>query len=113
MQKLIERFIRYAKIDTRSDESSLTTPSTLSQVRFAEMLRKELADLGLSEVNHDPVTGFVTATLPSNTDEKVATIGFIAHFDTADFNAENIRPRIIENYDGEDIALSREIVIST
>lgn len=113
MQKLIERFIRYAKIDTRSDESSLTTPSTLSQVRFAEMLREELADLGLSEVNHDPVTGFVTATLPANTDEEVATIGFIAHFDTADFNAENIRPRIIENYDGEDIALSPEIVMST
>lgn len=113
MQKLIERFIRYAKIDTRSDESSLTTPSTLSQVRFAEMLRKELVDLGLSEVNHDPFTGFVTATLPSNTDEEVATIGFIAHFDTADFNAENIRPRVIENYDGEDIALNPETVMST
>ncbi|MBN2850483.1 MAG: peptidase T, partial [Erysipelotrichaceae bacterium] len=115
MQKLIERFIRYAKIDTRSDESSSTTPSTLSQVRFAEMLSKELIELGLSEVKHDPVTGFVTATLPSNTVEEVAPLGFIAHFDTADFNAENINPRIIEDYDGEDIILNPQegIVMST
>ncbi|MGB7594712.1 MAG: peptidase T, partial [Erysipelotrichaceae bacterium] len=115
MQQLIERFIRYAKIDTRSDANSETIPSTLSQVQFATMLADELWEIGLSEIEHNLTNGFVTATLKSNIADKVPTIGFIAHMDTADFNAENIQPRIIENYDGQDILLNAEqnIVMST
>lgn len=108
MQELIERFIRYAKIDTRSDAASETIPSTRTQVEFAVLLADELKEIGLSEVEHNSSNGFVTATLKGNITNKVPTIGFIAHMDTADFNAENIQPRIIENYDGEDILLNPE-----
>lgn len=111
---LVDSFIRYAKINTRSDETSQTTPSTESQVEFAKMLAKELKDIGLEEVEHIEATGFVTATLPANTDAELPTIGFISHIDTADFNAENIDPQIIENYDGEEIVLNADenIVLS-
>lgn len=106
METLLERFIRYAKINTRSDENSTSVPSTQSQVEFADLLAKDLQALGLSEVKINPINGFVSAALPSNIDHPVETIGFIAHFDTADFNAENIQPQIIENYDGKDILLN-------
>ncbi|WP_018658820.1 peptidase T [Allofustis seminis] len=111
---LVERFIRYAKINTRSDEYSSTIPSTASQVEFSKMLAKDLEAIGLSDVEHLTETGFVTATLPSNTEDEVATIGFIAHIDTADFNAENINPQIVKDYDGTDIVLNKEedIVLS-
>ena len=108
MEKLKERFIRYAKINTRSDESRTTIPTTQAQVEFAEMLTKELKEIGLSEVVHNRDNGFVTATLPSNVEHAVNTIGFIAHFDTADFNSENIQPQVIEKYDGNDIYLNKE-----
>jgi len=104
---LKERFLRYVKFNTRSDEKSETIPSTPSQMEFAKMLKKELEDLGLSNVFINKAC-FVNATLPSNMDKKVATIGFIAHMDTADFNAEGINPQIIENYDGSDIVLNKE-----
>lgn len=111
---LVDRFIKYAKVNTRSDENSTTIPSTESQVEFAKMLAEDLKELGLSEVEHLTETGFVTATLPANTDKEVPTVGFIAHFDTADFNAENITPQFVENYDGSDIILNEEenIVLS-
>ena len=114
METLTQRFIRYAKINTRSDENSTTVPSTQSQVEFARMLEKELNELGLSEVKIHPVNGFVSAVLPSNTDLPVSAIGFIAHIDTADFNAENINPRVIEHYDGKDIVLdaAQNIILS-
>ena len=108
MEQLKNRFIRYAKINTRSNEKSDTIPTTQSQVEFAKMLKQELIDLGLSEVQHNLDNGFVTATLPSNTDKDVPVIGFISHFDTADFNAENINPQVIEHYDGSDIVLNKE-----
>ena len=104
---LKERFLRYVKFNTRSDEKSETIPSTPSQMEFAKMLKKELEDLGLSNVFINKAC-FVNATLPSNIDKKVATVGFIAHMDTADFNAEGINPQIIENYDGSDIVLNKE-----
>lgn len=109
METLLERFIRYCKINTRSDEKSPTIPSTQSQVEFAEHLVNDLKMLGLSEVEHNRLNGYVTATLPSNVDYVVDTIGFIAHFDTANFNAENIQPQIIENYDGNDIILNKSM----
>lgn len=103
METLLERFIRYAKINTRSDENSKTVPSTLNQVEFAKMLANDLKGLGLSDVKIHPINGFVCATLPANTDKVVDSIGFIAHIDTADFNSENIQPQVISNYDGLEI----------
>ncbi|WP_427171097.1 peptidase T [Fusobacterium nucleatum] len=104
---LKERFLKYVKVNTRSDEASETIPSTPSQMEFAKMLKKELEDLGLSNIFINKAC-FVNATLPSNIDKKVPTVGFIAHMDTADFNAEGINPQIIENYDGKDIVLNKE-----
>lgn len=100
-ENLLPRFLRYVKTETRSDESSQTTPSTQTQVAFAQVLKKELEDLGLTNVFYNEENGFVIGTLPSNVEKKVRSIGFIAHMDTADFNAVNVNPQIIENYDGE------------
>lgn len=100
-ENLLPRFLRYVKTETRSDESSQTTPSTQTQVAFAQVLKKELVDLGLTNVFYNEENGFVIGTLPSNIEKKVRSIGFIAHMDTADFNAVNVNPQIIENYDGE------------
>ncbi|MEG0079647.1 peptidase T [Enterococcus sp.] len=100
-ENLLPRFLRYVKTETRSDATSKTTPSTKTQVAFAHVLKKELEDLGLADVIYNKTNGYVIATLPSNTDKPVKTIGFIAHMDTADFNAENVNPQVIENYDGE------------
>lgn len=108
-ENLLPRFLRYVKTETRSDESSQTTPSTQTQVAFAQVLKKELEDLGLTNVFYNEENGFVIGTLPSNIEKKVRSIGFIAHMDTADFNAINVNPQIIENYDGEStIVLDRE-----
>lgn len=100
-ENLLPRFLRYVKTETRSDESSQTTPSTQTQVAFAQVLKKELEDFGLTNVFYNEENGFVIGTLPSNIEKKVRSIGFIAHMDTADFNAVNVNPQIIENYDGE------------
>lgn len=108
MELMLERFIRYCKINTRSDESSTSVPSTTSQIAFAKQLTQELKDLGFDEVHHNEATGFVSATVFSNLDKPVDTLGFIAHYDTADFNAENIQPRVIEHYDGSKILLNPE-----
>lgn len=105
-ENLIPRFLRYVKTETRSDATSKTVPSTQSQVEFAQTLKEELADLGMSKVSYNEKNGFVTATLPSNCDKEVPTIGFIAHMDTADFNAVNVNPQFHENYNGEEIILS-------
>lgn len=102
-----ERFFRYVKFETRSDENSQTIPSTETQLKFAEMLKKELEDIGLENVFINKAC-FVNATLHSNIDKKVPTIGFIAHMDTADFNAVGVNPQVIENYDGNDIVLNKE-----
>ncbi len=105
---LLDRFIRYAKKDTRSDETSKTIPTTQSQKDFAFDLMKELEEIGLDEVEYNEDNGYVTATLPANIEEEVPTIGFISHMDTADFNSENIRPQIHENYDGGTIVLDKD-----
>lgn len=100
-ENLVPRFLRYVKTETRSDASSNTTPSTQTQVAFAKTLMKELEEIGLSDIQYNEANGYVTAILPSNTDKKVRSIGFIAHMDTADFNAEGVNPQIVENYDGK------------
>ncbi|MFC6464418.1 peptidase T [Marinilactibacillus sp. GCM10026970] len=112
--QLVDRFIKYVKINTRSDESSTTVPSTQSQIDFSKMLMEDLKEIGLSEIEFNEKNGFVTASLEANTDKDVPTVGFIAHIDTADFNAENIQPQFHENYDGQKIVLNEEksIVLS-
>lgn len=108
-KNLVPRFIKYVKTETRSDATSKTTPSTPTQIAFAKELKKELESIGMSDVFHNEENGFVIATLPSNTDKDVRSIGFIAHMDTADFNAVGVNPQFVENYDGEsDIPLDKE-----
>lgn len=113
-ENLVDRFIKYVKIDTRSDANSKTVPSTQSQVEFARMLVVDLKEMGLEEVEYNPENSFVTATLPANTEKDVPTVGFIAHVDTADFESENIQPQFVEDYDGEEIVLNEDekIVLS-
>ena len=111
---LIDRFVRYVSTDTESDPNSSTTPSTEKQWDLANALVQELKDIGLTEVTIDD-NAYVMATLPSNVDHHVPTIGFISHFDTSpDFTGANVRPRVIEHYDGKDILLNKEhnIVLS-
>lgn len=101
-ENLVPRFLKYVQTETRSDESSTTIPSTQSQVDFAKEIAAELKEIGLSNVRISPVCGYVYATLPSNLDDdtNVKKVGFIAHMDTADFNAKDVKPQVIENYDG-------------
>lgn len=114
MQEIIDRFISYIIIDTQSDSSSNTTPSTLKQWDLANKLVAELKAIGMQDVTIDD-NSYIMATLPSNTHKKVPTIGFIAHFDTTpDFIGTNVKPQIISNYDGKEIILNKEqnIVLS-
>ncbi|RLD28964.1 MAG: peptidase T [Bacteroidetes bacterium] len=113
-QQIINRFIGYVKIDTESDPDSNTTPSTEKQWDLANKLADELKTIGLQDVSIDK-NAYIMATLPSNVEHDVPTIGFISHFDTSpDFTAENVNPQIIEDYDGKDIILNAEdnIVLS-
>ena len=106
-QETQERLIRYAKINTRSDQASTSVPSTACQLDLLHLLVDELKAIGLQEVEFNPENAFVTATLPATSNKPVPTIGFIAHVDTADFNSENVQPRLIPNYDGQDIVLNQ------
>ncbi|TBV26509.1 MULTISPECIES: peptidase T [Flavobacteriaceae] len=107
-QHIIDRFISYVTVDTESDPNSDTTPSTAKQWDLAHALVKELIAIGLKDVTIDN-NAYIMATLPSNVEHDVPTIGFISHFDTSpDFTGANVKPRIIENYDGKDIALNAE-----
>lgn len=106
--QLIDRFIRYVKKETRSDEASATVPSTPSQTEFLKDLVEELVELGYQDVRLNPKNSFVTATIPATTAKEVPVVGFIAHVDTADFEARNVQPQFHENYDGEAIVLDKE-----
>ncbi|GGX10591.1 peptidase T [Aquimarina muelleri] len=111
---ITNRFISYVTIDTESDPESTTTPSTKKQWDLANKLAQELTDIGLKDVSIDE-HAYIMATLPSNVDHEVPTIGFISHFDTSpDFTGANVKPQIIEDYDGKDIVLnaSQNIVLS-
>ena len=108
MQHIIDRFISYVTIDTESDPNSETTPSTEKQWNLANKLVEELKAIGMKEVTIDKHS-YVMATLPSNVDHEVPTIGFVSHFDTTpDFTGKDVKPQIIENYDGGDIVLNKE-----
>ena len=105
---IVNRFLRYVRIDTQSAEDAGTTPSTPGQMEFVKMLRKELEDMGLEEITLDE-HGYLFATLPANTTRTVPTIGFIAHVDTSpDVTGKDVNPRIVESYNGTDITLSAE-----
>ncbi|MCV6628373.1 MAG: peptidase T [Flavobacteriaceae bacterium] len=112
--KLLNRFISYVTIDTESDPNSSATPSTEKQWVLANKLADELREMGMQNVDIDD-KAYVMATLPSNVEKEVPTIGFIAHFDTSpDFCGANVKPQLIQNYDGGDIVLNAEknIVLS-
>lgn len=105
---LVERFLKYVSFDTQSKEDTGVTPSTSGQMVFAKYLREELESLGLEEITLDE-NGYLFATLPANIDKPLPTIGFIAHMDTSpDMSGANVSPRIIKNYDGNDIVLCAE-----
>lgn len=111
---VMSRFISYAQVETQSDDSSASCPSTPGQLVLARMLVEELKAIGMQEITMDS-NGYVMAALPANTDKEIPTIGFLAHMDTAtDFTGAGVKPQIIEQYDGQDIILNeaQQIVLS-
>lgn len=115
MSNVVDRFIKYVKYDTQSDENSTTVPTTKKQLVLAEVIADELKEIGLTDVILDE-KGYIYATLPSNIEYEVPTIGFIAHLDTSpDMSGTNVNPQMIENYNGQDIVLNKEnnITLST
>ena len=109
---MIERFLKYVSFDTQSAEDSATTPSTEKQLKIASYLKEELKLIGMEEVEMDDL-GYVYATLPANSEKKLPVVGFIAHYDTSpDCSGADVKPRIVENYDGKDILLSEGIYLS-
>lgn len=108
MYSAVERLLKYVKFNTKSDENTRVTPSTKGQLVLGEELKKELEELGLKDVSLDK-NGYIMATLPKNVDKEVKTIGFIAHMDTSpDMTADNVKPQVVENYDGKDIILNQK-----
>lgn len=114
-QDLIKRLITYAEMDTQSNEDNENTPSTLGQIELANKLVDELKEIGLTDASVDN-NGYVMATLPATTSKDVPTVGFLAHVDTAtDFTGKNVKPQVVENFDGNDIVLNKElnVILST
>ncbi|WP_268913530.1 peptidase T [Lentilactobacillus sp. SPB1-3] len=107
-QYIQELFIKYARVNTRSNPAVTDTPTTPGQVELAKAIVDDLRQLGLSQVAFDEPSGYVIASIASNVDADVTPIGYIAHLDTADFNAENINPQVHKNYDGKPIVLNAE-----
>ena len=111
-ETLIERLVRYAKIETQSDASSKNCPSTEGQWDLLHELQKELANVGLEEITLDE-NGYLFATLPANTDKDIPTIGFLAHVDTAtDYTGKNVKPQRVDSYDGQDITLNEQTIMT-
>ncbi len=111
--KIEDRFIEYCRIDTQSDpENEAVTPSSEKQFDLAKLLLSQLQELGVEDASLDEHC-YVYGSIPSNMDTPTKTVGFIAHMDTApDFSGKNVKPRIIENYDGKDIPLNDEITMT-
>ncbi|WP_443661136.1 peptidase T [Clostridium sp.] len=108
MSKVVENFLKYISYDTKSDEESTTVPSTSGQMILAKELVIQLKAMGLKKANVDN-NGYVMATIESNVEKVVPTIGFIAHMDTApDISGKDVKPKFVYNYDGEDIILNKE-----
>ena len=99
---LLPRFLKYVKVNSRSDEHSDRFPSTEREENFQKnVIMKDLEELGLKDIHYNQKAGSVIAEIPSNVDYDVPVMGFLAHSDTADFNSENVKPQIHKNYDGE------------
>lgn len=112
MKNIVDRFLKYVDFDTQSDERSQSTPSTSKQLKIAQFIAKELNAIGMAEVELDE-NGYVYASLHANSDKVVPTIGFIAHYDTSpDCSGANVKPRIEQNYQGGDINLNPNVVLS-
>lgn len=114
MQRVIENFLEYIKINTISDEESQTCPSTKSQLILAQKLAQQCKSIGLTEIALDE-NGYISATIDSNIDKEVPVIGFIAHMDTSpDMSGENVNAKLVESYDGKDIVLNeqKKIILS-
>lgn len=108
---ITDRFLKYVSFTTTSDENTNMTPSTPGQMIFAKYLADELKSIGMKDITLDK-NGYIMATLPANTDKEVPVIGFISHMDTSpDSSGKNVKPRIVENYDGGDILLNEEKLI--
>ena len=111
MSFLVEKFLQYVKVDTTSNAKSKLCPSSEIQWNLAKIIVKDLEEIGLVDISLDE-NGYIMGTLPSNTKKEIPTIGFIAHMDTApSFKGDNIKPRIIDKYDGKDIVLNEELNI--
>lgn len=111
-EKLIERLVRYAKIDTKSDTNSTECPTTPGQWDLLHVLQKELDEIGMDQIKLDD-NGYLFATLPANTDRDVPVIGFLAHVDTAtEYSGKNVKPQRINNYDGTDVHLNKDTVMT-
>ncbi|MGL4629125.1 MAG: peptidase T [Cetobacterium sp.] len=111
MSFLLEKFLQYVQIDTTADAKSKTCPSTEIQWNLAKVIVKDLEEIGLVDISLDE-NGYIMGTLPSNSKKDIPTIGFIAHMDTApSFNGTDVKPRIIEKYDGENIVLNKDLDI--
>lgn len=107
-QKLVDRFLKYVTIDTKSDPASETVPSTMKQLDLAKVLKAEMIEIGLQDVTLDD-KGYLMGKLAANGGEGAPKIGFIAHMDTSpDFDAEHVKPKIWENYDGKDLVLNKD-----
>lgn len=107
MEQVLDRFLKYSRVHTTSDPDSTTYPSTDRQTAFADQLADELRLIGLSEVERDEY-GYVTATLPANTNKELPVIGFISHMDTSpDYSGENVNPQLVRNYNGNDLVLNQ------
>ncbi|MFV0328957.1 MAG: peptidase T [Dysgonomonas sp.] len=108
---VVDRFLKYVKFDTESSTETGVTPSTPGQMVLAREIEKELHEMGLEDISLDD-KGYIMATLPANTDKKIPAIGFVAHMDTSpDLTGKDVNPRIVENYDGKDIILNKELNI--
>lgn len=109
---VVDRFLKYVKFDTESSTETGVTPSTPGQMVLARELEKELREMGLEDISLDD-KGYIMATLPANTDNKIPAIGFVAHMDTSpDLTGKNVNPRIVSNYDGKDISLNKDVTLS-
>jgi tripeptide aminopeptidase len=114
MHQVTERFLRYVKIDTQSDENSDSCPSTIKQKKFAGFLKDEMMTIGFKDVSLDD-NGYLMGTVPSNTPKEIPVIGFLAHMDTSpDMTGEKVNPVITQNYNGGDILLnkSKKVILS-
>lgn len=111
MSKVVEKFLKYVSFDTQASDTSGTNPSSAGQIVLAKEIVKELEEMGMKNVSLDD-NGYIIAELPSNTDKNVKTIGFISHMDTApDYSGKDVKPQFVENYDGGDIVLNKELNI--